>query len=83
MLKIVVAVATLMIGAAPVLANECPLLHQQVMAEAQRRLDSGAYTAKQLAAEGEKLHADGKHADSAAKYEEAAKAIGITLTHKK
>jgi hypothetical protein len=83
MKEMTIAFAMFVAVASPALANECPLLHQQVMAEAQRRLDAAAYTAKQLAAEGEKLHTDGKHAESMAKYEEAAKGMGITLTHKK
>jgi hypothetical protein len=82
MKTLVLAMGFLAAGIGSAVASECPLLHQQVMSEAQRRLDSGAYTAKQLAAEGEKLHADGKHAESMAKYEEAAKAVGITLTRK-
>lgn len=71
------------LGVSPAFASECPALHQQVMAEAQRRFDNGAWDAKQLAAAGEKLHADGKHAESVVKYEEAGKAAGITLTRKK
>jgi hypothetical protein len=34
-------------------------------------------------AEGDKLHKDGKHAESVKKYEEAAKGAGLTLTRKK
>ena len=83
MKTLVLTVGLLATGSGVALASECPMLHQQVMSEAQRRVDSGAYNAKQLASQGEKLHADGKHADSAAKYEEAAKAAGITLTRKK
>jgi hypothetical protein len=77
------AIGFLAAGVAPAFASECPALHQQVMAEAERRFDNGAWDAKQLAGQGAKLHAEGKHADSVAKYEEAAKAAGITLTHKK
>ena len=29
------------------------------------------------------LHSEGKHADSVAKYEEAAKGVGVTLDRKK
>jgi hypothetical protein len=74
--------AALGLAAGPALAHECPLLHQQVMAAAEYRLDDAAYKAKMLAAEGEALHKAGKHDDSVAKYEEAAKAMGINLTHK-
>ena len=83
MKKFAIAIGFLTVGVTPVLASECPALHQQVMAESQRRLDNGAWNAKQLAAQGAKLHEEGKHAESVVKYEEAAKAVGITLTRKK
>lgn len=66
----------------PAFASECPLLHAQVATAVGNRFDAGAHTAKGLAAEGEKLHKDGKHVDSVKKYEEAAKAAGITLKRK-
>ena len=75
-------IAVLGFAVSPVLANECPLLHAQVMAAAGNRLDAAAYQAKMLAAEGDALHKAGKHAESVAKYEEAAKGIGLTLAHK-
>ena len=34
------------------------------------------------AVEGDNLHKAGKHDESVAKYDEAAKVMGITLTHK-
>jgi hypothetical protein len=52
------------------------------MAAAEDRLDDAAYKAKMLAAEGAALHKAGQHDASVAKYEEAAKAMSITLTHK-
>ena len=76
------AIVALGLAASPALANECPRLHAQVMAAAGNRLDAAAYQAKMLAAEGDALHKAGKHAESVAKYEEAAKGMGITLTHK-
>ncbi len=66
----------------PALAHEYPLLHQQVMAAADARLDEASCKAKMLAAEGDALHQAGKHDESIAKYEETAKGMGITLTHK-
>jgi hypothetical protein len=83
MKKLAIAIGFLAAGVTPALAAECPVLHQQVTTEAQRRLDNGAWNAKQLAAQGAKLHEEGKHADSVVKYEEAAKAVGITLIRKK
>jgi hypothetical protein len=82
MKTLLLTIAALGLAVAPALANECPLLHKQVMAAADSRLDDAAYKARMLAGEGEALHKAGKHAESAAKYEEAAKAMGITLTHK-
>ena len=66
----------------PALAHECPLLHKQVVDAADSRLDDAAFKAKTIAAEGDALHKAGKHDESVAKYDEAAKAMGITLTHK-
>ena len=68
--------------ATPAFAGECPLLHAQIASAVGNRFDNGAYTAKVLSNEGEKLHKEGKHADSVKKYEEAAKAAGITLKRK-
>jgi len=82
MKTLLITIAALAFAVSPALANECPLLHAQVMAAAGNRLDAAAYQAKMIAAEGEALHKAGKHAESVAKYEEAAKAMGITLTHK-
>jgi hypothetical protein len=82
MKTLLITIAALGLAVSPALANECPLLHAQVMAAAGNRLDGAAYQAKMLAAEGEALHKAGKHAESVAKYDEAAKAMGITLTHK-
>ena len=42
-----------------------------------------SYQAKQLMKEASALHQQGKHAESVAKYDEAAKVIGVTLDHKK
>ena len=82
MKTVLMTIVALGFAVSPALANECSLLHAQVMAAADYRLDDAAYKAKMLAAEGETLHKAGKHAESVAKYEEAAKAMGITLTHK-
>jgi len=47
------------------------------------RFDAGSYTARENMKEASALHASGKHAESVAKYDEAAKAVGVTLEHKK
>jgi hypothetical protein len=82
MKTVLMTIAALGFAVTPALAHECPLLHRQVMAAADYRLDDAAYKARTLAAEGEALHKAGQHDASVAKYDEAAKAMGITLTHK-
>ena len=68
--------------ASPALANECPTLQAQIDAAIGTRYDPSAASARQLASEAWALHQAGKHAESVAKYDEAAKAAGITLKHK-
>ena len=77
------AIAALGMVVSPALANECPLLKAQIDKETGRRLDAGSNQAKDLANEAMVLHGAGKHAESIAKLEEAAKAAGMTLEHKK
>ena len=77
----VVALALLALAAGPALANECPTLQAQIDFALRTRSDPNATIAKQLAAQAWALHQAGKHAESVAKYDEAAKAAGITLTH--
>lgn len=64
-------------------AHECPALQAQIDKELGRRFDKSATEARAMAGEAWKLHQAGKHAESVKKYDEAAKAGGITLTHKK
>lgn len=47
------------------------------------RFDGAAYQARENMKQASTLHQEGKHADSVAKYEEAAKAVGATLDRKK
>jgi hypothetical protein len=68
--------------ASPPLANECPTLQAQIDAAIGTRYDPSAASARQFASEAWALHQAGKHAESVAKYDEAAKAAGITLQHK-
>jgi hypothetical protein len=62
-------------------ASECPLLVKQLN-EAKVSDPAKAAEVKKMAAEAQKLHEAGKHAESVAKAEEAAKVGGITLQHK-
>ena len=77
------AIAVIGIVVSPAWANECPLLKAQIDKETGRRLDAGSNRAKDLANEAMVLHGAGKHAESIAKLEEAAKTAGMTLEHKK
>jgi hypothetical protein len=80
--RFVAAVALIASTISPALANECPTLQAQIDAALGTRYDPNATNAKALAAEAWALHQAGKHAESVAKYDEAAKAAGITLKHK-
>ncbi len=80
----VVAVVAGVAFAGAAFANECPLLIKQVNDGIAKMSDTKkADEARKLVAEAEKLHKEGKHADSVKKAEEAAKAAGVTLQHKK
>ena len=65
-------------------ANQCPLLIKQLKDGVGKVSDSSKKAeVEKLIAEAEKLHADGKHKESVAKCEEAAKLAGIKLEMKK
>ncbi len=80
-----IAIATALVGVCggPALAGECPLLQAQMERQVNNRFDAGSYTARENMKEASAFHASGKHAESVAKYDEAAKAVGVTLEHKK
>jgi len=82
MKRFVTALVLVASAAAPALANQCPLLQAQIDKAVGTRYDASAGNAKSLAAEAWALHQSGKHAESEAKYDEAAKAAGITLEKK-
>jgi hypothetical protein len=81
--SIAIATALVAMCGAPALANECPLLQRQMDSQVGKRLDNASYQAKLKMKEAQALHQQGKHAESVAKYDEAAKMIGVTLEHKK
>jgi hypothetical protein len=62
-------------------ANQCPLLIKQLTdAMATMKADDAKVKAAQaLVEQAKKLHAEGRHADSIAKADEAAKLLGVTL----
>jgi hypothetical protein len=71
------------VGAGMASANTCPLLVKQLNEQLPKVKDKAKRDeAKKLTSECEKLHKDGKHAESVAKCEEAAKVAGIKLEMK-
>ena len=84
MAVIAMVVAVAFVGATLVEAGQCPLLIKQLkegvakVSDAKKKAD-----VEKMIAEAEKLHADGKHAESVKKCEEAATAAGIKLEMKK
>jgi hypothetical protein len=76
------ALAIVVIAAAPALANQCPLLVKQVQDATAGKTDEASKKALALANEAKALHDSGKHAESVAKAEEAAKAIKLNLKKK-
>jgi hypothetical protein len=82
---LVIAVLAVVLLAGPVMAGQCPLLIKQLndAAGKMKADDPKVQAAKPLIAEAQKLHDGGKHAESVAKCDEAAKALGVTLTKKK
>jgi hypothetical protein len=77
---VVLTVVGLLAG--PAMAFQCPLLIKQIEDATAGKPDANSAKAKQLAGEAKKLHEAGKHAESVAKAEEAAKAINLTLKKK-
>jgi hypothetical protein len=81
---IAMVVAVAFVGATIVEANQCPLLIKQLkegvvkVSDPKKKAD-----VEKMIAEAEKLHAEGKHAESVKKCEEAAKVAGIKLEMKK
>lgn len=80
-----IAVATVLAGVCggPALAGECPMLQGQMEKQVNNRFDGSAYAAREKMKEASALHQSGKHAESVAKYDEAAQAVGAKLEHKK
>jgi len=79
-----IAVLALALLASPAMANQCPLLIKQLNdAVAKMKADDPKVKqGKELIAEAQKLHDGGKHADSIAKADQAAKVLGVTLKKK-
>jgi len=78
----VMALAVLGLVAGPAFANQCPLLIKQIMDATAGKTDDASKKAIALANEAKALHDAGKHAESIAKADEAAKVIGLQLKKK-
>jgi hypothetical protein len=82
MKKILMALALVVATAGAAFANQCPLLIKQIEDATAGKTDDASKKAQALANEAKALHAAGKHAESIAKADEAAAAIGLTLKKK-
>lgn len=63
-------------AAAPAFAGSCPKLVAEINAMSSNRLDATAYSARQKAAQADKLHKEGKHPDSEKVAKEALASLG-------
>jgi len=75
-LSVMIGIGTLLF-AGPVLANQCPKLIAQINGAAGNRLDNAGYSARMKAAEAQKLHQEGKHAESVKAAQEGLTILGI------
>jgi hypothetical protein len=82
MKMLLMALSIVALAAAPALANQCPLLIKQIQDATAGKTDEASKKAVALANEAKALHDAGKHAESVAKADEAAKAINLTLKKK-
>jgi len=82
MKKILIALVLVLAVAGTALANQCPLLIKQIEDATAGKTDDASKKAQALAKEAKALHDSGKHAESVAKADEAAKAIKLTLKKK-
>jgi hypothetical protein len=82
MKKILIALTLVLATAGAALANQCPLLIKQIEDATAGKTDDKSKKAQALAKEAKTLHDSGKHAESVAKADEAAAAIGLTLKKK-
>lgn len=68
---------TVLAVAGPADAFQCPKLIAQINAAAGNRLDAAGYEARQKAAEADRLHKEGKHAESEKAAKEGLAKLGI------
>lgn len=72
-------IGIVVLAAGPASAFQCPKLVGQINAEANRRFDNAAYDAKMKAVEAQKLHTEGKHADSEKVAKEGLARLGVKM----
>ena len=65
------------LAAGPALAFQCPKLIGQINNAAGNRFDNASYDAKMKAAAAQKLHSEGKHADSVKTAQEGLALLGM------
>jgi hypothetical protein len=65
------------VSAGPALAGSCPKLVGQINAEVGKRFDKTAAEAKVKAAQADRLHKEGKHAESEKAAKEGLQLLGI------
>jgi len=82
MKKLVMALAVVGLLTGTALANQCPLLIKQIMDATAGKTDDASKKAAAMATEAKVLHDAGKHAESIAKADEAAKSIKLMLKKK-
>jgi len=73
---VVIAIAALTVASAAD-AFQCPKLVSQINAAAGNRFDAAAYDARTKAAEADRLHKEGKHAESERAAKEGLERLGI------
>ncbi len=81
MTRLLIAMMLLGLLATSAAATQCPLLIKQ-LTDAMATMspdDAKVKAARALVEQARKLHAEGRHADSIAKADEAAKLLGVTL----
>jgi Holliday junction resolvasome RuvABC DNA-binding subunit len=82
MKALAMTLAVLALTAGPALGFQCPLLIKQIQDATAGKTDEASRKATALANEAKMLHDQGKHAESVAKADEAAKVINLTLKKK-
>ena len=77
LLTVTLACSFTLVVAGPVLAGSCPKLVGQITAASGNRFDKAAQDARAKAAEADKLHKEGKHAESEKAAKEGLALLGI------